>query len=458
MILYFQDLSNPVLCSKLSQFLYKFNLENKNIMKLIVKPSKISGTAAVPGSKSHTIRGVIASILAEGESILHSPLQSADTASALNAAVKLGAKFHTSSDGAWHIQGIGRKIYTCPEIIDLGNSGTSLRLLSAAAGIFDKKITFDGDSSLRTRTMDSLLKALEILGAKTSSCNGKAPLSVQGPIRGGKCTVSGATSQYLSALLFAVPFAAENTIIDLEFLNEQPYVEMTLKWLDFLGIKYKASKDLLHFEIEGNQKFNAFEKVIPADFSTSLFVLGAALQSGMGKGVEIENLDFSDTQGDKEVFRFFEQSGAKISYGKNVHIPAVQNLKGGKFDLNNVPDSLPIFSAVAAGIKGETFQCINVPQARIKETDRIDCMTRELRKMGGIIEELPDGMIVTGTQLHGSNELESYDDHRIGMALAVAALNADSPSIINGIECAAVTYPDFVKQFQKLGADFKVIE
>lgn len=427
-------------------------------MKLLVNPSKICGKASVPGSKSHTIRGVIAAILADGESILRSPLSSADTASALNAADKFGASFNISDDNSWHIRGIGGKLTGEPQTIDLGNSGTSLRLLSAAAGIFDKKITFDGDNSLRTRTMDSLLNALEMLGAKTSSTNGKAPLSVQGPLKGGKCTVSGVTSQYLSALLFAAPFAPRNTIIDLESLNEQPYVEMTLKWLDFLGIKYKASEDLLHFEVEGNQKFNSFEKVIPADFSTSLFVLGAALQSGRDSGVEIENLDFSDSQGDKEVFRFFEQSGAKISYGKNVLIPAAQNLKGGKFDLNNTPDSLPIFSAVAAGIKDETFHCLNVPQARIKETDRIDCMTRELRKMGGIIEELPDGMIVTGTQLHGSNELESYDDHRIGMALAVAALNADSPSIINGIECAAVTYPDFVKQFQKLGADFKVIE
>ena len=427
-------------------------------MKLLVNPSKISGIAEVPGSKSHTIRGVLSSILANGESILKSPLSSADTVSALNAAEKFGASFHIAEDGSWHIHGIGGKTPQVSTAIDLGNSGTSLRLLSAAASIFDTKITFDGDESLRTRTMDSLLNALEMLGARTSSTNGKAPLSVQGPLKGGRCTVSGVTSQYLSALLFAAPFAPEDTIIDLESLNEQPYVEMTLKWLDFLGIEYHASKNLLHFEIKGNQQFKPFEKVIPADFSTSLFVLGAALQSGRDNGVEIKNLDFTDSQGDKEVFRFFEKSGAKIEYGKNVRIPAMQNLKGGKFDLNNVPDSLPIFSAVAAGIKGETFHCLNVPQARIKETDRIDCMTRELRKMGGIIEELPDGMIVTGTQLHGSNELESYDDHRIAMALAVAALNANSPSIINGIECAAVTYPDFVRQFQALGADFKVID
>lgn len=427
-------------------------------MKLLVNPSKICGTAEVPGSKSHTIRGVITSVLADGESVLHAPLQSADTESALNAAKKLGASFHIDSDGSWHIHGIGGRKPVVNDVIDLGNSGTSLRLLSAAAGLFDSEIKFDGDDSLRTRPMKPLLDALEMLGVKTSSTNGKAPLSVKGPMLGGRCTVSGVSSQYLSALLFAAPLASEATVIDLESLNEQPYVEMTLKWLDFLNIRYKAAADLLHFEIEGNQKYHAYEKIIPADFSTSLFVLGAALQSGSDSGVEIKNLDFTDSQGDKEVFRFFERSGAKIEYGSNVHIPANQKLKGGKFDLNSVPDALPIFSAIGAGVAGETFHCLNVPQARLKETDRIDCMSRELRKMGGIIEELPDGMIITGTRLHGSNELESYGDHRIGMALAVAALNADSPSIINGIECAAVTFPDFIKQFQSLGADFKVIE
>lgn len=427
-------------------------------MKLLVNPSRICGSAAVPGSKSHTIRGVLCSILADGESVLHAPLTSNDTESALNAAVKLGAKFHIDENGSWHIRGIGGGTPPQSSVIDLGNSGTSLRLMTAAAAIFDTDIKFDGDDSLRTRTMQPLLDALEMLGAKTSSTNGKAPLAVHGPIKGGSCNISGVTSQYLSALLFAAPLAPDNTIITLESLNEQPYVKMTLKWLDFLGIEYSASKDLLRFEIRGGQKYKPFEKVVPADFSTSLFVLGAALQSGRDSGVEIKNLDFSDTQGDKEVFRLFENSGANIKYGQNVQIPAVQKIKGGKFDLNNTPDSIPVISAFAAGNTGEVTHCLNVPQARIKETDRIDCMTRELRKMGGIIEELPDGMIITGTQLHGSKELESYDDHRIAMALAVAALNADSPSVINKIECAAVTYPDFIKQFQALGADFKVIE
>ncbi len=427
-------------------------------MKLIVTPSKICGIAEVPGSKSHTIRGVISAMLTNGTSILHAPLQSADTVSALNAAEKLGASFKVAPDGSWHIKGFGGSKPQPDGVIDLGNSGTSLRLLSAAASLFDHEIKFDGDDSLRSRTMDSLLKALEMLGAKNTSTNGKAPLSVKGPLQGGRCTVSGVTSQYLSALLFAAPFAPQDTIIDLESLNEQPYVRMTLKWLDFLGIKYQAAENLLHFEIKGNQKFKSFEKTIPADFSTSLFVLGAALQSGTDSGVEIKNLDFSDSQGDKEVFQFFERSGAIIEYGKSVHIPAGQKLQGGKFDLNNVPDALPIFSAVCASIKGTETHCLNVPQARLKETDRIECMTRELRKMGADIDELADGMIIRGRQLHGSNELESYGDHRIAMALAVAALNADSPSIINGIECAAVTFPDFVRQFQKLGADFKVID
>ena len=114
-------------------------------MKLLVNPSKICGTAEVPGSKSHTIRGVIASILAEGESVLHSPLSSADTTSALNAAGRLGAKFFIDDNGSWHIKGIGSNAELTPQMLDLGNSGTSLRLLTAAASIFNTEICFDGD-------------------------------------------------------------------------------------------------------------------------------------------------------------------------------------------------------------------------------------------------------------------------------------------------------------------------
>lgn len=425
-------------------------------MNLFVKKSKISGIVAVPGSKSHTIRGIVCAMNGVGKSHLEGVLKSADTLSVLNAVKSLGAIVE-EGESSFSITGLDRHKVYGKHHLDMGNSGTGLRLLSASTSLLDGEFTFDGDSSLRTRLMGPLLSSLNQLGATTGAQNGGyAPLSIKGKLNGGQCVTSGVTSQFLSALLFAAPLANGNTIIDLEFLNEAPYVDITLNWLKFLGIKVSHSDDLLHFEIEGNQSFKGFNKIIPADFSTCLFPAAAGLLLGDEKlGVKIQNLDFSDLQGDKEVFKIFEAMGAKINYGNEVQVCGGQKLHGGEFDLNKVPDALPILSVLAATLAGETTKFYNVAQARLKETDRIKCMTAELRKMGAIIEELPDGMIIRGTKLTSHSELESYDDHRIGMSLAIAAMCCDGVSVIKNIECAKVTYPNFVADFINLGANIQ---
>ena len=434
-------------------------IEKVKKVNLFIKKSKIMGTVAVPGSKSHTIRGIVAAMNAEncGETHLEGVLKSADTLSVLHAVEKLGCKVRETKD-SFYIQGADKNKNYGKIELDLGNSGTGMRLLTASLSLLEGEFVIDGDSSLRTRLMKPLLDSLSELGVATScSGDGYAPLSVGGKLRGGKCTTSGVTSQFLSALLFATPLAARDSVIDLEFLNEAPYVGITLGWLEELGLKVKASSDMLHYEVMGNQKIKPFYKVIPADFSTSLFPAVAALMLGDKKnGVAIKNLDFNDLQGDKEVFKILESMGAKIEYGETVKILGGQKLHGGEFDLNKVPDALPILSVLAATLEGETTKFYNVAQARLKETDRIKCMTDELRKMGVEITELADGMIIKGSKLKASLDLESYDDHRIGMALAIAAMTCEQESMVKNIECAAVTYPDFVDDFISLGANFRM--
>ena len=325
--------------------------------------------------------------------------------------------------------------------------------MSGIAGTADAEITFDGDASLRSRPMGQLTDALSNLGVKVETCDGKCPVSFTGPLRGGKTEVIGTSSQFLTALLFACPFAKSDTeILPIE-LQEKPYVEITLGWLKRLGIEFEAASDMSYFKIPCGQKFKAFEWTIPADFSTAAFPLGAGAVAG-GE-IRIKNLDFTDLQGDKEVFEFVEQFGAKVERLAQYTSVSTGDLYGVKLDLNATPDALPLLAVVAACAKGTTH-FVNVAQARIKETDRISCMTCELKKMGVNVRELPDGMIIEGAKLHGA-ELETYDDHRIAMALTVAALAADGESIINGMESAAVTYPDFISDFKALGADINVI-
>ena len=249
-------------------------------MEIAVSRSKISGQVEIPGSKSHTIRAIVLASLAKGTSTIKAPLVSEDTVSCLQAASTLGAWIKRGDDTIWRISGTGGKLLQPAGVIDMGNSGTGLRLFTSIAARADFPISFDGDESLRTRTMASLLAALQAMGAKVESANGKCPLSVTGPINGAEVTIEGKTSQYLSSLLFAAPLLENDTVIHVEGLNEQPYVMITLEWLDRQGIRYEAEKDLSTIRISGSQQYSPFSVRIPVDFSTASFPLVAAALTG----------------------------------------------------------------------------------------------------------------------------------------------------------------------------------
>ena len=422
-------------------------------MKIKVKKSKLDGIISVPSSKSHTIRAIAIAAVADGKSKIYNPLISEDSTAALNAAKLLGAKISVTN-GVWKINGTAGALTKNINVIDMQNSGTSLRIFTGLAATADFQITFDGDSSLRTRPMTPLLSALEKLGVSVTSTGGRCPLTISGPITGGKTIVEGTSSQFLTSLLIALPLAEKDSYIKVVGLNEIPYIEMTLDWLCREGIEIEYPEDMSCFKIKGNQTYPPFETTIPADFSTAAFPLaGAVLTQGK---VAIRDLEFDDHQGDKAVFEFMSMMGANIAKKKRVtEVSAFEQLTGKSFDLNATPDALPVM-AVAGALSSGITSLENCPQARIKETDRIKCMSCELRKMGAKITELEDGMIIESSELHGA-EVESYGDHRIAMALTIAGMCASGETIVNGAEAAAVTYPDFVKDFQKLNADIVVI-
>lgn len=429
-------------------------------MLLQINPSCVSGSIAVPGSKSHTIRAITGALLANGKSVVRAPLLSFDTASTLAAAEKLGARVQKFSD-RWEITGCGGNLSVPAEILDMGNSGTGLRMLTAAAALANGRISFTGDESLCSRGMKPLLDALRMLNVEVTAAPGDhAPLSVKGALQGGKTQVEAMCSQYLSALLFAAPCIKNGDLhIEVLKLSEEPYVKITLEWLKKLNARFTAADDLMEFHIPGGQTLQAFDSVIPADFSTAAFPLGAGIAVGSQEGVCIKNLDFADAQGDKAVFKMLETLGAKLQYNpdRSVTVLPGSKLHSGELDLGQTPDALPLLAAVAATAENAVITLGNAAQARNKETDRIACMTRELRKMGADIDEFADSMVIRGRKLHGSHDLDSCKDHRLAMALAVAALAADSPSTILDAESCAVTYPDFIKDFQQLNADFKMI-
>jgi 3-phosphoshikimate 1-carboxyvinyltransferase len=391
--------------------------------------------------------------MAPGVSKIRGPLLSDDTVSATLAAKALGAGIERGDDKVWTVKGTGGVIRRPAGLLDMGNSGTSLRIFSGLAALADFKIEFDGDESLRTRPMGSLLKALEALGAKCSSVNGKCPVSIEGPLKGGVAEIEGKSSQFVTALLFAAPLCHADTELNVFNLNEKPYVEITLDWLAKQGMKLEVSADLCHYKIKGGQSYKPFDLFIPADFSTATFPLVAAAVTG-GE-VEIRNLDYSDRQGDKAAFDYLERMGATVIRGENSTKVSIKGqLRGCEFDLNATPDALPAMAVAAVCAKGRSVLG-NVPQARIKETDRIACMARELKKLGANVEELPDGLVIEGGAPLKGAVVDSYKDHRIAMALAIAGMTAEGATTILDAECASVTYPAFIEDFSRLGAAFK---
>ena len=428
-------------------------------MHLSVKHSQINGETAVPGSKSHTIRALAIASLAKGSSIIKAPLVSDDTLSCLSAACALGAWVRRGDDSMWQVIGTGGRMIEPARPLDMGNSGTGLRIFSALAALSSSPISFDGDESLQNRPMEPLLAALNDLGAKTESNDGHCPLTITGPIGGGETSVDGTSSQYLSALLLAAPLAEGDTILNVPFLNEVPYVEMTLAWLKRQCINVKYNKNYTRFHVVGRQQFKPFNETIPGDFSTAAFPLAAAIVTG--GGIMIRNLDFNDPQGDKAFVDLARRMGANIETGPGFARvkPGPVKLHAAELDLNSTPDLLPILSVVAACADGITV-LKNVAQARRKETDRIAVMAHELTKMGIQVEEFEDGMAITGGKLRPAH-VDSFRDHRVAMSLAIAGMTCDEdeeePTLIDSAECIGVTYPTFVNDFSRLGAGFFVV-
>ena len=420
-------------------------------MNLLVRKSSLEGSIEIPGSKSHTIRAVVIASLAKGTSRIINPLDSGDTRSAVVACRALGAEIETGKE--WVVKGFGGNPGIRGKEIDVGNSGTSLRLTTSVAALQEEEVVFDGDKSLRTRPLQPLLDALNNLGAKAHSLNhnGCCPISIRGKMRGGKTEVSGITSQYLSSLLISTPLLEEDTEIKVADLHERPYVEMTLAWLKGQQIDY-SQEGWETFQVKGRQHYHQFDKRVPGDFSSATFPLCAAVVTPAN--LLLKGLDMNDTQGDKEVITMLRSMGADIRTAEEGILVSSSELTGCELDLNNTPDALPALAVVGCFARGET-RLKNVAQARIKETDRIKVMAKELSKLGAKIEEMEDGLIIRQSKLKGTS-VSGYHDHRVVMALSLAGMMAEGETEIDSAEAVDITFPGYVEKMCQLGARMRL--
>lgn len=423
-------------------------------MILQVHPGKIRGEMSVPSSKSHTIRALVVATLAPGKSVIRNPLLSADCITAARNVQQFGAKID-KYDGYWEVQGTGGKLSTPDDIVNVDNSGTTLYFLTAMACLNNEYSVFTGDASIRTRPVQPLLDALIELGAEGSTTRfgtSLAPFFVKGPIHGGEVKVPCQTSQYTSALLLSCPLAQNKTRITTENPLEIPYIEMTIEWLKACGITINYDEtNYEFFELEGNQEYESFDKIIPSDWSSVAFPVVAALSKG--SELIINNMDFEDSQGDAAVIDYLIQMGANIQKDQDQNrliIKGDQKLQGTKIDIKDTPDALPILCVAGTMAEGVT-ELVNVAGARVKETDRVDVMTKILKQMGADIEDTENTVTIKGGKQLKGMTLDSHGDHRIAMSIAVAGLTADGPTGIIDAECASVTFPNFYDNFRAAG-------
>lgn len=412
----------------------------------------IDCTVSVPGSKSLTQRALIAAALADGESILHGPLVSEDTEYSSHALMQMGVEIRKEKE-SWLVAGNGGTIKTAEEDIFLGNNGTATRFLTSVAALGEGEFIVDGEERMHQRPIGPLMEALEGWGVDIVSIHetGCPPLSIRANgLDGGRTVLpEGKSSQYLSSLLLVAPFARTPATLDVvgEVLSK-PYVVMTLQVMADFGIAVEAAHDFSSFTIPQGI-YQARDYRVEGDASNASYFWAAAAVTG-GR-VTVDNVPVPSLQGDAMLVPLLARMGCDINQaGNGITVTGAGRLDGITVDMGNMPDVVPTLAVVAAFAEGLT-EITNIGHLRIKECDRLHAVVTELTRMGAAVEEFTDRMIIHGEggrNLHGA-QIETYNDHRMAMSMAVAGLKVPGIRILEE-QCVAKSFPDFWQRFAQL--------
>lgn len=464
-------------------------------MKLkIQNTTQIKGTVGAPPSKSYSHRAIILASLSNGTSILKNPLISEDTLASINICRCFGAEIDLS-DNQLIIKGNGGKLKLTNDnnnnndnanynslnknneinnysddidVIDLKNSGTTLRLMTSLSALSDDKIILTGDESLKTRPMKELLNSLTELGVKIKSLNNnfKAPILVFPGFEGGTCQIDGnVSSQFISSLLIAGALSKYGVEIKIrDTLSSKPYIDMTRDIMSKFNVKtdYTSFRKHDNCDIGGKkcithifkvkpQKYISTNYHIEGDYSSASYLLGAVAIGG-GE-ITVKNLFKNSKQGDKLILDILMKMGADITHKTDsIIIKSNGELKGVDVDLHNAPDLLPTVAVLGSLAEGKTT-ISNVEHGRFKETDRIANCFEELTKLNCDIKEKKDGLEIIGGVESGT--VDSHKDHRLAMAFSLIGLKHDI--FVNDAEIFNISFPKFIESMTKINIDMNLV-
>ncbi|MDY6792805.1 MAG: 3-phosphoshikimate 1-carboxyvinyltransferase [Thermodesulfobacteriota bacterium] len=414
-----------------------------------IKAKKIGNCEiSVPGSKSYTHRILIASALSDGICRIDNALKSEDTLITVSALKQMGITID-SNDQRFMVHGAKGAFKDTNEPVYLGNSGTSMRFLTALASIGKDRYLLTGTERMKQRPIQDLLDALIQMGVSAYSVNhnGCPPVVIRGGnLKGGKITIDCEnSSQYLSAILLIAPFTKQGLEVNvIKGPVSRPYIDITVDVMQRFGVDV-IRDGYNYFKVQRGQEYRSGSYFVEPDGSQAGYFWGAAAITGTC--IKVKGITKNSPQGDVRFTSLLEKMGCKIIDEKDGISVTGGSLSGIEADMSDMPDMVPTLAVVSAFAKGTTV-INNVQHLKLKESDRLASVANELAKMGIESGITDSGLTIKGSRPHGA-EISTYNDHRIAMSFAMAGLKV--PGIfIKDEKCVEKSFPDFWNVFKGL--------
>lgn len=439
-----------------SKTLNQYSPKIEHAMDQLTLPaaSHASGQIALPGSKSISNRTLLLAALATGTTEIRDLLASDDTARMLEALEKLGVKLENFAENAWRVTGCNGNFPNKDAELFLGNAGTAFRPLTAALAFSKGNYHLSGVPRMHERPIGDLVDALRQAGADIDylANDGFPPLNISPAQLNLSNTIKirgDVSSQFLTALLMALPLTGETATIEVVGeLISKPYIEITLNLMAKFGVSVQR-EGWQRFTIPANSTYTSPKQIfVEGDASSASYFLAAGAIAGE---VKVTGVDFESIQGDVKFAHELEKLGVKITGGTNSITATApkQKIKGFDLDCNHIPDAAMTLAILALFAEGTTT-LKNIASWRVKETDRISAMATELRKVGAIVEEGADYIKITPpAQLTPNAVIDTYDDHRMAMCFSLVSLGG-VPITINDPKCVNKTFPDYFQRFAEI--------
>jgi 3-phosphoshikimate 1-carboxyvinyltransferase len=405
---------------------------------------ELHGTVLVPPSKSDAQRAILAAGIAKGESVIHNIGSSDDETQMLKNIQLLGARAAFSAENRVGV--CGGFEFADNRVLNAGESGLGLRLITPVASLYSKQCELDGEGSLLLRPQYILENQLSQLGVRVRSTNGNLPFYIDGSLKGGKLNVDGSvSSQFLSGLLMALPLCQEDSELIVTNLKSVPYVQMTLNTLDAFGIQIKHEQFEV-FNIEGSQSYVPTEYKVEGDWSSASYWLVA---SAIGHDIHVDGLSTRSLQADKAILAAFREANCEVSYDDTrIRVDGTRRTSF-NFDCTHSPDLFPALVALAAHCEGVSV-LHGVDRLKHKESDRGLTLQSEFAKLGVEIKLVENSMFIKGGLGEPNSSLSSHNDHRIAMSLAIAQSKGFGAVELKDAQAVSKSYPHFWQQLDLL--------